>query len=176
MASGGNRHSLNTRRRLSSLAGGGGPRDPGAPERWGCPAPHGHSLLLITQTGKTVHDAKQTLVLDSKGKRRRYGQRDLIYDINHNYIRLTDTEEVLATEFLAEEARHDGRVNITVEKHLHKWNNVSARKHFVLVSNENATTYSRNSKEPKTIKEALKKDGGCRAATGLTRRGRAALP
>ena len=47
-------------------------------------------------------------------------------------------------------------MNITVEKHLHKWNNVSARKHFVLVSNENATTYSRNSKEPKTIKEALK--------------------
>ena len=97
----------------------------------------------------------KTVVLDSKGKRRRYRQGDLIYDINHNYIRLTDPEEVLATEFLAEEARHDGRVNITVEKHLHKWNNVSARKHFVLVSNENATTYSRNSKEPKTIKEAL---------------------
>ena len=39
---------------------------------------------------------------------------------------------------------------------LQRWNNITARRHFVLVADDQAAAYSRNSKEPKTIKEALK--------------------
>jgi len=113
---------------------------------------------ISTVVNLTSEEAKKTTFPNAKGKIKRYGQPDLIWDLNHGYLKFQDGESALAADILSDQLDRDKHMLVTVQTHRNEWENVESEETCMLVdtTSKEPETYSRNSKEPRTIKEAMK--------------------
>jgi hypothetical protein len=72
----------------------------------------------------TSEEAKNTTFDNAKGKTKRYGQSDLVWDFNHGYIQSQGGESALAVDILPDQLDRDKHMLVEVQTHRNEWENV----------------------------------------------------
>ena len=79
----------------------------------------------------------------------------------HGYLKLADTSGETAALLICDQFKASEPIDLTVEDYHGSWDNLCSTEHVLLANTENKATaqlpdYNRNSKEPRTVAEALK--------------------
>ena len=87
-----------------------------------------------------------------------YTKRDIMYDINHGYLKLADSSDDTAALLICDQYRASEPIEVTVEDCHGSWENVQATEHVLLAKTGDEPTaqlpeYTRNSKEPRAVEE-----------------------
>ena len=119
--------------------------------------------------GKTVEEAiaMKMQYTTTNGATKTYTKRDINYDVNHGYLRLSENSEETAAMLICDQFKAGESVDITVEDYLGSWDNLTSTEHVMMAKSASPTAstppapspdheYTRNSKEPRTVEEALK--------------------
>jgi hypothetical protein len=81
----------------------------------------------------TSEEAKKTTFSNAKGKTKRFGQSDLVWDLNHGYLKFKDGESALAADILSDQLDRDKHMPVTVQNHRNEWENVESEETCMLI-------------------------------------------